>query len=67
MVSSWVHAVPIWAYLLGKLVSTRSVPSGGLARCSGVNKQMDLILVSYGVREVTEPADISTTRSLGKG
>ncbi len=50
---------------LAKLVSTRSVSSRGLTRCSGVNKPMDLVayfkyLFLTGVHEVTEPSDTST-------
>ena len=53
---------------MGKLVSTRSVPSQGLARCSGLYKQMDLVFCLFltGVREVTKPADISTADATAK-
>ncbi len=36
--------------LMAKLVSARSVSSRGLASCSGVNKQMDLVFYSFLTR-----------------
>ncbi len=48
---------------MAKLVSAHLVFSRGLARCSGVNKQINLgfCLFLTGVREVTEPVDTSPT------